>query len=62
MREEPNTDQPEQPPEDADQQPEMKPAQLNQFVSGPMMPPPPSLFAKAVCSHMTPRRYTFDGV
>jgi hypothetical protein len=51
---------PEHPPEDADQQPEMGPAQLKQAVSGSSMSqrPPPSLFAQTMCSHTAPRRYT----
>jgi hypothetical protein len=50
----------EHPPEDADQQPEVRPAQLKQSVpaSTTGRRSAPSLMGETVCSHMAPRRYT----
>ena len=55
---------PEHPPEDADQQPEMKPAQLKHSVSGSTMSqrPPPFILAHTMCSHTAPRRDTFISI
>jgi hypothetical protein len=52
--------EPEHPPEDADQQPEMRPAQLKHFASVSTMGrrPPPSLLTQTVCSHVAPRLLT----